>query len=312
MVKLSDLKFVKADMPFPVAALELLAEQTGIIRKLYRKLYRGYTEELLHDTRVNLRRLQALLSEFRKYLIEKKEQQIIIERHLRIIRNMINLLSKTRTYEVSSNIINDYAGSIPQSLTLNILAGEVRVQKVKSLDKMYKSVLFNTYGNEIKNLCKLLDSDIRKNIPEEIKSISFSSIYHDIIVKEFEKSISSADVVFFPSDMTEQIHKYRIALKSLRYLTEIGEGHFGDDFDRIKDEIRNLVELLGTFNDYNTVLGLSEKLIQEESLKNTAYFDFMFYLRQNMLAIYDEVFVSLKLLKSENPKLIFKNNKIVQ
>ena len=177
---------------------------------------------------------------------------------------------------------------------------------------MYKSVLFNTYGNEIKNLCKLLDSDIRKNIPEEIKSISFSSIYHDIIVKEFEKSISSADVVFFPSDMTEQIHKYRIALKSLRYLTEIGEGHFGDDFDRIKDEIRNLVELLGTFNDYNTVLGLSEKLIQEESLKNTAYFDFMFYLRQNMLAIYDEVFVSLKLLKSENPKLIFKNNKIVQ
>ena len=311
MVKLTDLKYVNADMPFPVVALELLCKQTDVIRKLYKKLYNGYTEELLHDTRVNLRRLQALLSEFKRYLIGKEEQKIIIERHLRITRNMINLLSKTRTYDVSGNIINDYTSSVPQNLTLNILTSEMHVQKVKSLDKMYKSDLFISFGNEIKNFRKLLDSDIRKNIPEEIKSTLFSNIYHDIIVKEFEKSISSADVVFFPSDMTEQIHRYRIALKSLRYLFETGEGYFGDEFDRIKDEVRNLVELLGTFNDYNTEFSLSEKLISEDSLKNTAYYDFMFYLRQNMLTVYDEVSVLLKSLKSENPKLIFNNNKIV-
>ena len=310
MVKLTDLKSVNADMPFPVVALELLSMQSDVIRKLYRKLYNGYSEELLHDTRVNLRRLQALLNEFKRYLIEKEEPKIFLEKHLRIIRNMITLLSKTRTYDVSGNIINDYTSSVPQNLTLNILTGEVRVQKVKSLDKMYKSDLFYTYGNEIKNFRKFLDSGIRKNIPEEIKSIPFSSIYRNIIVKEFEKSISSADVVFFPSDMTEQIHRYRIALKLLRYLFEIGEGHFGDEFDRLKDEVRNLVELLGTFNDYNTIFVLSEKLISEESLKNTAYFDFMFYLRQNMLTIYDEVSVSLKALKSENSKLIFNNNNI--
>lgn len=311
MVKLTDLKSVNADMSFPVVALELLCKQANVIRKLYRRLYNDYTEELLHDTRVNLRRLQALLSEFKKYLIKKEEPKIILERHLRIIRNMINLLSKTRTYDVSGNIIKDYESIFPQNLTLSILTGEVRIQKVKSLDKMHKSDLFISYGNEIKNFRKLLDFNIRKNIPEEIKSVPFSSIYHDIIVKEFERSISSADIVFFPSDMTEQIHKYRIALKSLRYLFEIGEGHFGNEFDRIKDEVRNLVELLGTFNDYNTVFSLSEKLISEESLKDTAYFDFMFYLRQNMLTVYDDVSVSLKTLKSENPELIFDNNKKV-
>lgn len=305
MIKLSDLKFVNTDTPFPVAALELLSAQMNIVAHFYKKIGENYTSELLHDMRVSFRRLQAMMNAFMPHLTDdlnagKKSSNI-----LTAIRDMIRVLSKARTFDVSFEIVNEYLKKFNGNLTLNLLSGELRVRKVKALDKMYKSDVFIRFGKQIKKISRFLDFELRKNISDEIKNSSFREVYSEIIIKGFERSIVNTSVIFFPSDMTAFIHAYRIALKPLRYLFDIGESSFGTDFDKMKDKIKNLVELLGDFNDCSNTFDISEKIIKNDELRNPEYLRYLFMLRKKMLSMYDDVCISLKALKQENIKLIF-------
>jgi len=302
---LLDFKNIDEDIKFPIIAIELLSKKIKKLKDVYLRLRLGYTIENLHDTRVNLRRLEALLEAFSGYLL--RDEMLLNEnyKYLSEIKKMVKVLSKPRSYDVSFETINSYSETIPYDISMNLLSCGIRMKKVNALDNMYRSETFWDFKKIIKNLNKFVLEDIPKNITESISSPTFEKVYIEIIQKYYNSCITKADINFFPSDMIKYIHSYRISLKPLKYLIEIGEEYFGNGFILLANKIKSLVELLGEFNDIHLTFDLSENIITNESLKSMAYIKYLFYLKERMHTIYDEICIELKSLKQNNYKEIF-------
>jgi CHAD domain-containing protein len=76
-------------------------------------------------------------------------------------------------------------------------------------------------------------------------------------------------VIYHPRTK-DKLHRMRIAGKPLRYIMEIGEGAFGQEFKSCLDEYKNTIELLGDIHDGDVIIPeLSQHLKEVRNFNKT-------------------------------------------
>jgi CHAD domain-containing protein len=83
---------------------------------------------------------------------------------------------------------------------------------------------------------------------------SLKENFHHILPEIFNDFISFSNVVTSKPLRKDALHQMRITGKPLRYLMELGERSFSDDYKKCGEEIKNMIELMGEIHDCDVML----------------------------------------------------------
>jgi CHAD domain-containing protein len=78
--------------------------------------------------------------------------------------------------------------------------------------------------------------------------------FQHILPEIFNDFISHSAVVTSKPMRKDALHQMRITGKPLRYLMELGERAFSEDYKKCGEEIKNMIELMGEIHDCDVML----------------------------------------------------------
>jgi len=94
---------------------------------------------------------------------------------------------------------------------------------------------------------------MKKKYPVKHKKTLKENFQH-IIPEIFNDFMSFSEIVTTKPLRKDMLHQMRIAGKPLRYLMEIGEKAFSDDYKKCHEEIKDMIELMGEIHDCDVML----------------------------------------------------------
>lgn len=271
---------------FKEIAHDIFLEEDSLLLKLEQlKITPTHHEidevELIHDLRVNLRRLISLLYFYRPIL--RKEARKEIERELNLL---LKSFGTQRTYDILQKSVLKYSNTKKnkegmevetEKTILNLLAealekGHFEKNKTKKLtpnDPKFKSIYKSVYS-------KLMESEVNLFKSKKSAKIENPHIYDEEriqeLVKTFKKMEGDVDL-----SKVKEIHRLRILGKNIFYTVNFFNEEFEGAFKVFLAHLQKIQDVAGKIHDADVNLSIMKNLMTEKE-KNTIVQDFMAYL----------------------------------
>ncbi len=290
------------------------------LRERITALIEKYSPVRLHNSRVAARRMEALLIGFDS-LINKNNSKYNYDYTLNSIKEIIKILGASREYEVTYDLTLKYikTNNSENQKSILLFLGDLRTNKNILIKNLYRNKYFLKYQGNLKKIEKYLDEYLLNNSLIDKLIVPFKEIYCDIISKHFSaflggiKKLNLLDSKNINKISSDKLHKFRISSKTFRYLLDMCTGTFINEFEEFRLTIKNTVEKLGEYHDYDVVINLAEKFlidkISSTDLPSKAIIEYLRYSNQTKKIIFNEI-VSLLKNVNENHLRLIKNNKI--
>lgn len=239
-----------------------------------------FNETSVHDLRVSIRRLSALL-----FVLEELFKIDYIDQMKSELKKILKVLSPLRDTQVQLLLIHKlyYSHPILFYFYNYILKREDKL--IKKATKILKKIDNTSFNGIIFHLSLYI-----KNYPENFNKYHFKQII-DTTYEALCDRINQLDI----EDATT-IHKIRLAFKSFRYTIEV----FAPIFDITKKELKilqNFQDTLGTIQDYDVLKKRIGKFISKNP-KFSLRFEKVLKLINEQQKSYIELFI--KELKAVN------------
>ncbi|WP_258031261.1 CHAD domain-containing protein [Campylobacter concisus] len=230
------------------------------IKRLKSDYLQDHDEEILHNLRVNLRKVRSLLKIFNGVFDEKVT--LFFGENFKILANSTN---KKRDLDI-------FLGFLSEQKHANELI--YFVQKALSLE--YENV--KSYLSDEENYAFLKEWEIFLNEGEFYRSKLFDvSLSHlgsfklRTLLVLAQKRLKSLD----QDCPNESFHKIRIELKKVRYTYEfLSEIFYFDGLKKYEERLKDMQEIFGALQDYDVWLGILERLPEaagKEKLESKIY-----------------------------------------
>jgi CHAD domain-containing protein len=202
---------------------------------------RGEDPEELHQMRVSVRRMRAMLKSARPFLDERWSEPLRAElgwlgRSLGPVRDLDVLLERLRA-ETADLDIDERASATRLISGLEREHGEARYELLAALDS-------DRYLALVRALCEAVRTP---QAPEE-SSVDSREELRALVRKEFNKLRKDVDRIG-ESPPDDQLHALRIRGKRLRYTAELAEPAFGKDMQSLLKAAKRLQDVLGEHQD---------------------------------------------------------------
>ena len=281
---------------FKEIAHDIFSEQDSLLLKLERlKVTPGNEEidevELIHDLRVNLRRLISLLYFYRPILM--KEERKVLDKELNLL---LKSFGTQRTYDILQKSALKYADAknnesgkdegIKNTL-LNLIKesvekGEFGKNKAKKLtpdDPKFKSIYESVYLKLMEseeNLFKIKKSERIEN-QHNFKEERIQKLMKTLKEKEKEVDLS----------IVKEIHRLRILGKNIFYTVNSYDEEFGGAYKDFLNHLRKIQDIAGKIHDADVNLSIMERMVIGEK-KSVITKDFITYLEKEKAEKIDE------------------------
>ena len=216
------------------------------IKRLKSDYLQDHDEEILHNLRVNLRKVRSLLKIFNGVFDEKVT--LFFGENFKILANSTN---KKRDLDI-------FLGFLSEQKHANELIYFVQ----KALNLEYENV--KSYLSDEENYAFLKEWEIFLNEGEFYKSKLFDvslsrlgSFKLRTLLVLAQKRLKSLD----QDCPNESFHKIRIELKKVRYTYEfLSEIFYFDGLKKYEERLKDMQEIFGALQDYDVWLGILERL----------------------------------------------------
>ncbi len=209
---------------------QILKTNLEKLKKNAAHILRTFDPEKIHDMRVAMRRLRAAIKTFKR-ILPNKAQKIRAE-----LRKMSLILGKKRDLDVFSEFIRKTVNA--KSISLQKLAKQSD-QSRKQIRSMLKS---KRYARLIESLEQLKAVSTRQNILK---------VSRNRIRKELNKVLEIGSSIHSKVD-DKALHKFRISIKKLRYVSEFFEPIFSKYIFSLKsfiEKTKKVQDILGEHQD---------------------------------------------------------------
>ena len=216
------------------------------IKRLKGDYLQDHDEEILHNLRVNLRKVRSLLKIFNGVFDEKVT--LFFGENFKILANSTN---KKRDLDI-------FLGFLSEQKHANELIYFVQ----KALNLEYENV--KSYLSDEENYAFLKEWEIFLNEGEFYRSTLFDvslsrlgSFKLRTLLVLAQKRLKSLDQDY----PNESFHKIRIELKKVRYTYEfLSEIFYFDGLKKYEERLKDMQEIFGALQDYDVWLGILERL----------------------------------------------------
>ncbi|WP_234399015.1 CHAD domain-containing protein [Campylobacter concisus] len=216
------------------------------IKRLKSEYLQDHDEEILHNLRVNLRKVRSLLKIFNGVFDEKVT--LFFGENFKILANSTN---KKRDLDI-------FLGFLSEQKHANELIYFVQ----KALNLEYENV--KSYLSDEENYAFLKEWEIFLNEGEFYRSKLFDvslsrlgSFKLRTLLVLAQKRLKSLD----QDCPNESFHKIRIELKKVRYTYEfLSEIFYFDGLKKYEERLKDMQEIFGVLQDYDVWLGILERL----------------------------------------------------
>ena len=216
------------------------------IKRLKGDYLQDHDEEILHNLRVNLRKIRSLLKIFNGVFDEKVT--LFFGENFKILANSTN---KKRDLDI-------FLGFLSEQKHANELIYFVQ----KALNLEYENV--KSYLGDEENYAFLKEWEIFLNEGEFYRSKLFDvslsrlgSFKLRTLLVLAQKRLKSLD----QDCPNESFHKIRIELKKVRYTYEfLSEIFYFDGLKKYEERLKDMQEIFGALQDYDVWLGILERL----------------------------------------------------
>ena len=230
------------------------------IKRLKSDYLQDHDEEILHNLRVNLRKVRSLLKIFNGVFDEKVT--LFFGENFKILANSTN---KKRDLDI-------FLGFLSEQKHANELIYFVQ----KALNLEYENV--KSYLSDEENYAFLKEWEIFLNEGEFYRSRLFDvslsrlgSFKLRTLLVLAQKRLKSLD----QDCPNESFHKIRIELKKVRYTYEfLSEIFYFDGLKKYEERLKDMQDIFGTLQDYDVWLGILERLPEaagKEKLESKIY-----------------------------------------
>ena len=230
------------------------------IKRLKSDYLQDHDEEILHNLRVNLRKVRSLLKIFNGVFDEKVT--LFFGENFKILANSTN---KKRDLDI-------FLGFLSEQKHANELIYFVQ----KALNLEYENV--KSYLGDEENYAFLKEWEIFLNEGEFYRSKLFDvslsrlgSFKLRTLLVLAQKRLKSLD----QDCPNESFHKIRIELKKVRYAYEfLSEIFYFDGLKKYEERLKDMQEIFGALQDYDVWLGILERLPEaagKEKLESKIY-----------------------------------------
>ena len=230
------------------------------IKRLKSNYLQDHDEEILHNLRVNLRKVRSLLKIFNGVFDEKVT--LFFGENFKILANSTN---KKRDLDI-------FFGFLSEQKHANELIYFVQ----KALNLEYENV--KSYLSDEENYAFLKEWEIFLNEGEFYRSKLFDvslsrlgSFKLRTLLVLAQKRLKSLD----QDCPNESFHKIRIELKKVRYTYEfLSEIFYFDGLKKYEERLKDMQEIFGALQDYDVWLGILERLPEaagKEKLESKIY-----------------------------------------
>ncbi|MCX7833025.1 MAG: CHAD domain-containing protein [Ignavibacteria bacterium] len=290
------------------------------LREKITLLQQKYTPTRLHNSRVAGRRMQAILIGFRN-VINRKKCKYGYDNTLDSIKRIIKILGSSREYEVTYDITSKYVklSKTDRDESLILFLSFLRSNKNQVLKDLYKDKYFLKYQNNLRVINSYIKEYLLNNVPIDRLLTPYKNIYSEIIAKYFYvflnkvKKFNLLDSQSVDTISSEKLHKFRIETKTFRYLLDMSSGLFTDEFDKLRINIKNIVEKLGEYHDLDVVISYTQKFlvnrISNSNLSPKPLLDYLKHLYNQKGNTFLEISTILNLI-DENYMYLMKNCEI--
>ena len=230
------------------------------IKRLKSDYLQDHDEEILHNLRVNLRKVRSLLKIFNGVFDEKVT--LFFGENFKILANSTN---KKRDLDI-------FLGFLSEQKHANELIYFVQ----KALNLEYENV--KSYLSDEENYAFLKEWEIFLNESEFYRSKLFDvslsrlgSFKLRTLLVLAQKRLKSLD----QDCPNESFHKIRIELKKVRYTYEfLSEIFYFDGLKKYEERLKDMQEIFGALQDYDVWLGILERLpeaVGKEKIESKIY-----------------------------------------
>ena len=216
------------------------------IKRLKSDYLQDHDEEILHNLRVNLRKVRSLLKIFNGVFDEKVT--LFFGENFKILANSTN---KKRDLDIFLSFLSEQKH-----------ANELIYFVQKALNLEYENV--KSYLGDEENYAFLKEWEIFLNEGEFYRSKLFDvslsrlgSFKLRTLLVLAQKRLKSLD----QDCPNESFHKIRIELKKVRYTYEfLSEIFYFDGLKKYEERLKDMQEIFGALQDYDVWLGILERL----------------------------------------------------
>lgn len=201
--------------------------------------------DAVHDLRVAIRRAERALSTFKVRLPRKA-----VKRIRKQLKDVLSSAGEVRDYDVCTKILSKMRG--PGSAALQEEMRARRKAAEKHLQTRLKRLSLRT------RLSKWFDN-LNLNHPQAAVSEEMMRTLAWRTMPRMVRSLFEAGDAAVAPGSGEALHDFRILAKKFRYTLELFAPLYGRIAEEFLDEIRAVQSILGTINDYRTVLVIADR-----------------------------------------------------
>lgn len=243
----------------------LISEMLTVIRANEGGIIENIDTEFLHDFRVSVRRIRALISQLKK--IYPEDIAAAIKADFGELGKMTNRL---RDCDVLLNARKEYEDMLPEVLRegLKLFFKGIVDTRRREMNRFTEYLQSEKYETKISHWIKFVEKDLHK---DKIKSgdKTIIDISGKVIMKRFGKIITIIDSIEHDTP-DEFIHGLRIECKKLRYSLEFFSSLYPDNASEPVARLKVIQTLLGDFNDYSVQIAeLTSKIDRLPAGKGT-------------------------------------------
>jgi|GEM_PF-667999 CHAD domain-containing protein len=230
----------------------------------YSKIFSERKIEVLHDTRVAARRLQALFKIFRSLFPQKK----FLETYS-ILKNFIDLLGPVRELDVLSAMLGSYIAkrNINEIKALMLLFANLNYTTLEKRAELFKHPDILNFSDKKNQFLKFYTKYLNKSRKQKLTQLqplkSFRENAKNIFPFLFDNMFKFKTSVIGQTKNKMKLHRMRIKAKPLRYFMELYLNAFKEDFTKYYIDIKSFVDRTGNVHDMDVLSVKLNKFLKE-------------------------------------------------
>lgn len=250
--------FMKTNDPADPTVIDVahnvLDDRTRDMKRLWPRVLAGADREALHDLRVNVRRIQAVLRLFRDELPKRRRD------HAATAKRLIRSLGAVREIDVVLMHLDDVMkpgeGDDRAIRWLRAVCSVERDDRQQALRRVMQDT---GWPDELRSWIRdqKAKGSVRKHSPAE-----FRTTVQKLVPVLAHRYLGHIDNVVGHPRRSSALHEMRLDGKPFRYLLEFCSPFFGDDLSRLLAEVKGSLTLLGQIHECDVLVPLIRRQIR--------------------------------------------------
>jgi CHAD domain-containing protein len=258
--------------------IAVLGRRVDAFFKVFFELVSNTTEEAVHQTRIESRRMRAALEAFRGMFPARPFESIYRE-----VRQITRILGAPRESAVSISLIQELADSGSADASCLEYLGKRFASRLKKQEKQLRKRLGRVDPHRLRSRLEFLISIMDQSegntaSPSQptLFRMSESALEQGVrVLTDLTASISEFPATRrFDQASDEELHSLRIAAKKTRYAMELYDSIWPGGLSERTEKARNFQQAAGKYNDWSVLCRYFDDEVKRLKTKDSVFLAF--------------------------------------